>query len=72
MKSLDISYDLFSMSHLYKGTVHLKEIKLGLSVLSGTPTCFLPVPGEEDLGVAGLLPGAYSAGPVSQTCSTLL
>ena len=59
------------MSHLYKGTVHLKEIKLGLSVLSGTPTCFLPVPGEEDLGVAGLLRGAYSAGPVSPTCSDL-
>jgi hypothetical protein len=26
--------------------------------------------GEEDLGVAGLIGGAYSAGPVSPTCST--
>ncbi len=28
--------------------------------------------GEEDLGAAGLLRGAYSAGPVSPTCSTAL
>jgi hypothetical protein len=53
--------DFWSTSHFYRFTRSLIGESEQHSPVSRES-------GEEDLGAAGLLRGAYSAGPVSQTC----
>jgi hypothetical protein len=57
-----------SQQHLQEA--HLYSGKENLSWLAKVSLQMSRESGEEDLGAAGLLRGAYSAGPVSQICFT--